>query len=500
VSELPGSEVSGTVVTDVVVIGAGPAGLAAAVTAADAGARVVLLDAEVRPGGQYWRTGPGGPGTHHPDAGTWADLAVRLAAHEASGALDRRSRHRVWRLDALPGAPAAGRPGAAVVVHGVDVAPDGTETPVTLTARAVVVATGAHDRVLPFPGWDLPGVLTPGAVQALLKEHGVVAGERVVVAGSGPFLLPVAAALVRAGVRVPALLEAATAPALATGWLSAIRALPVLADRAGEGARYLADLARHGVRPRTGHAVVAAHGTGRVEAVTVARLDRSGAEVPGSSRRVACDAVAVGWGFTARAELALAAGAVAVAGPDGGTAVAADPCGRTAVPGLLVAGELLGIGGAGLALLTGELAGAAAAALALSGAAPDGAPHLLGRRRELGVFARALHRAHPVPPGWTARLDGDTVVCRCEEVTVADLNEAVDDLGAADARTAKLLTRAGMGWCQGRVCGEAVAALVAARSGVPAPVPVPVPRPVAVPLTLGALAGTDPPTRPGGTR
>jgi len=168
---------------------------------------------------------------------------------------------------------------------------------------------------------------------------------------------------------------------------------------------------------------------------------------------------------------------------------------------VLVAGELLGVGGAQLAVVTGRLAGAAAAAHALGAAAPA-AGRLLALRRHLAAFADVLAGAHPVPRAWPGWLDGDTVVCRCEEVRLADLHEAVDVLGATDARTVKLLTRCGMGWCQGRICGEAVTGIVAARCGT-TPDPGWNSRPVAVPITLDALAAghSAPPPEPdpGGT-
>src|SRR5205085_676047 len=145
----------------------------------------------------------------------------------------------------------------------------GADQAVVVEAAAVVLAPGAHDRVLPFPGWDLPGVLTAGAAQALLKEHAVAAGGRMVVAGTGPFLLPVAVGLAEAGVRVLEVDEAGDARGWARGWRAAAGAPSKVAD----GARYAALLARHRVPVHLRHAIVAAHGRDRLEAVTVARLD-----------------------------------------------------------------------------------------------------------------------------------------------------------------------------------------------------------------------------------
>jgi NADPH-dependent 2,4-dienoyl-CoA reductase/sulfur reductase-like enzyme len=155
---------------DVAVVGAGPAGIAAANAAAADGATVVVVDAEQRSGGQYWRHGPQGVGRHHHDTGSWSDLVATLSRGVRAGLVELCAAHRVWRVDA----PDGDRP---AIVHAVRSTPDG-EAPVTVRARVLVLAAGAHDRVLPFPGWDLPGVLTAGGAQALLKEHGVPAGRR----------------------------------------------------------------------------------------------------------------------------------------------------------------------------------------------------------------------------------------------------------------------------------------------------------------------------------
>jgi thioredoxin reductase len=392
----------------------------------------------------------------------------------------------VWRVDP----PAAAAPGP-VRLQALTPDADGADAALVVEAAAVVLAPGAHDRVLPFPGWDLPGVLTAGAAQALLKEHGVAAGSRAVVAGTGPFLLPVAVALAEAGVRVLEVDEAGDGRGWARGWRAAAAAPGKIAD----GARYGALLARHRVPVHLRQAVVAAHGQDRLEAVTVARLDAGWDVVPGSERLVECDTAAVGWGFVTRLELALQAGCATAPAPDGTPAVVVDDAGRTSVRGVLAAGEITGVGGADLALLDGALAGTAAAAVAAGREPPPVHGAVAARRSRLAAFAAAMHAAHPVRDGWAGRLTGDTLVCRCEEVPVAAVHEAVDDLGATDARTVKLLTRAGMGWCQGRVCGEAVSRLVALRTGTTFDPYTAVlggaARPVAVPVPLGVLAHDD---------
>ncbi|HVN11193.1 MAG TPA: NAD(P)/FAD-dependent oxidoreductase [Kineosporiaceae bacterium] len=472
---------------DVAVVGAGPGGTAAAVTATRGGAGVVLVDGEARPGGQYWRHGSADvaeTGVVAEHRAQWRAVSRRLDQALASGRLTYLARTRVWRLDP-PGES------APADLHAVRSGRDG-DIPVRIRAAAVVLATGAHDRVLPFPGWDLPGVLTAGAAQALLKEHGVVAGSRVVVGGTGPFLLPVAAALADAGAHVLEVAEAGTGRGWARGWRAAAGAPGKIAD----GVRYAALLARHRVPVHCRHAVVAASGDGRLDAVTVARVDGDWRAMPGTERRVECDAVAVSWGFAARLELALQAGCDTGPGPDGAPAVRVDAVGRTSAPSVLAAGEIAGVGGADLAVLEGAVAGTAAAAVA-AGREPV-APHpgIQARRERLAGFAAAMHAAHPIRPGWTGWLTPDTVVCRCEEVSVAAVREAVEQLGADDPRTVKLLTRAGMGWCQGRMCGEAVAGLVADATGTDVDpfggALAAASRPVAAPVPLGAVAAEEP--------
>ncbi|MGA6169262.1 FAD-dependent oxidoreductase [Streptomyces sp. NPDC012600] len=483
---------------DLVVVGAGPAGMAAAATALDGGLRVVLVDAGAAPGGQFWRHPPDHARQAIPTAGlhhglrTYRSLRATLSAHERTGRLTLLLDHHVWTT---------AREEDGFAVHAVDRSRAPEERAVVLRAPALLVATGAYDRQLPFPGWDLPGVLTAGGLQALLKGGGAVAGRRVVLGGTGPFLLPVAAALAARGAEVLAVCEAAAPSA----WLR--HPVPLLRNPAKwvEATRYAGTLARHRVPLRTRTAIIAAEGAaqgaaeegegeaekgvgrgaGRVAVVRTASLGADGSPLPGTERRIEADTVGVGWGFVPQLDLLLTLGCGLADAGDGTMAAAVDDGQRTRVPGLYTAGETCGVGGAALAVAEGRVA----AVSVLTDLRPSGRPNprrLAAERRAVAghrAFARAMARAHPLPPAWSAWLTDDTPVCRCEEVTAGAVRSARADGPALDHRQVKQLTRAGMGWCQGRMCGPAVHCLVTRDQPY-----APAERLIATPVTLGALA------------
>ncbi len=472
-------------VYDVAVVGAGPAGLAAAVAAAEGGVRVALVDAGPRAGGQYWRHRDGDDGARHHGWAAFAGLRTSLDAGIAAGSIAHLAGHTVWHVE-------RGVDGDPFTIHalvGVD-GRDGRE----VRARTLILATGAYDRQVPFPGWTLPGVFTAGAAQAMLKGQGVVVGTRIAVGGTGPFLLPVAAGLAEAGAEVVGVFEAGRPTAFARHPLTVLRA----AGKLREGAGYLRTLRRHGVPYRLRTAIIEALGDDAVTGVRVASLDAAWNVVPGSERTIACDTVAVGYGFTPQTEIPVQLGCEMRMDRDGSLVVRVDEDGRSSTPSVFVAGEATGVGGADLALAEGELAGIHAAAAARGRAvAPGRLRAATGRRAHGRAFAAALAEAYAVRPGWRAWLRDDTVVCRCEEVTVATVHGAVDDLRAADPRTAKLFARAGMGLCQGRVCGYATAALVAARCGrevTTEDLAGTSARPIAQPVPLSVLAAPRPAT------
>ncbi|MGW6395943.1 FAD-dependent oxidoreductase [Streptomyces sp. NPDC055103] len=471
---------------DLAVVGAGSAGLAGAVIASELGLSVALLDSSTQSGGQFYRhpapaLGAVRPEALHHDWSPFSDLRRRLGA----STVDHLTGHHVWSAVREPGDA-----DESWTLHAVTGADGTEERPVRIRARALLLATGAYERQLPFPGWTLPGVVGAGGAQAMLKSGLVLPGRRVVVAGSGPLLLAVASSLAAAGARVPAVVEAA-------GYLRYARnprALVTNPAKAAEALVHGAALLRHRVRVLPRSAVTEVHGTDRVEAVAVSRLDGDWAPVPGTGRRIACDALAVGHGLVPQIELATAVGCATRALPDGTLGLALDDLQESSVAGLWAAGETGGVGGAELARTEGELAGRAIAARLRGRRAEAGAGRVgeLRRRRDrMRAFADVMSAAHAPGPGWPAWLEDETDVCRCEEVTAGRVREAVTDLGARDARTVKLLTRAGMGWCQGRMCGTAVACLAARGGTVEPPAER---RPFAVPVPLATLAALDEPS------
>jgi NADPH-dependent 2,4-dienoyl-CoA reductase/sulfur reductase-like enzyme len=460
---------------DVLVVGGGPAGLAAARAARQAGATVVLVDSAGDVGGQYWRHLP----QERPAAreqvlqhGWERFTALREALREDPGC-EVLVNAQVWLVE--------GRDDGPPRVHVLEGPADGMDRRRrALSPKALVLATGAAERTLPFPGWDLPGVYTAGAAQALAKSERIAVGRNVIVAGAGPFLLPVATSLIRTGARVTGVLEASRWSRIARGWTTRPRELLSARGKGSELAGYVGDLARHRVPYRTGTAVVAAHGTDHVEAVTVARLDRNWSPIRGTERREAVDAVCVSHGFVPRAELAIAAGCQTH--PDGSVIV--DRNGQTSVRGVFAAGELTGIGGSDLALAEGSVAGTAAA-----GRTPG--PDQRSRREIHRRFAVRLAEAHGIRPGWDKWLTDDTVVCRCEDVTAGELKATAAATEARGLRSLKLSTRAGLGPCQGRVCGHTVEELLHRSTGGLLDPGRTSARPVAALIRLRELAASD---------
>ncbi|MCC7047419.1 MAG: FAD-dependent oxidoreductase [Alphaproteobacteria bacterium] len=451
---------SGALVRSVVIVGAGPAGMAAAIAAVERNCRVTVLDEGARPGGQIYRQ---------------AD--DRLAATEFADVGEIERKHRL--LDRFEAARRAidYRPGVAVYAvfpnREIHFSFDGR----TMVQRpdAIVLATGVRERAIPFPGWTTPGVMYAGGAQAILKAQQVLPGKRAVVAGCGPLPIVVAAQMLRAGGDIAALATLRSPLAMLNHPVGLWHGRQIL----GEGLRYARTIARAGVRRLTGYVPVRALGKDHLEAVVLAHADRDGAAVPGTEREIACDVLAVNYGFVSNVELAAMAGVRTVPAVGGGWTPQCDAAGRTNVDGIYVAGDCAGLRGALVAEAEGTIVGAAAADEGGDAAAT-------ARRRSALAFQSAVRATLHVPDRLWSLAQDDTIVCRCESVTLGELRGALHE-GHHSLNAVKRNTRAGMGWCGGRTCLHAVAALAKLHAGI-GPVEMMTPRPVVRPVTFAALA------------
>lgn len=394
---------------DLLIIGAGPAGMSAAVAAASSGARIVLLDDNPLPGGQIWRDGPQ---AHLPKQAR--QLRERLAA---SGNIHR---HPGTRVIACPG------PRQLLV--------ENADRGWLIDYDKLILCTGARELLLPFPGWTLPGVTGAGGLQALIKGGLPVRGERLVIAGSGPLLLASAATAKHNGAQVLRIAEQATSAAVA-GFAVQLPRWP---------GKLVQSLTLFDRQYRTGTHVVAALGKEKLEGV---RLRQQGKII-----ELACDRLACGFGLIPNTQLGQALGCELA-----GTALAVDAWQATTLADHYAAGECTGFGGSERALVEGAIAGHAAVGNSAA------AEQLWPRRTRWQGFARALNSAFRLDPQLKALAHADTLVCRCEDVPYAAI------AGHTDWRSAKLASRCGMGACQGRVCGGALQYLFDWQPSAPRP-------------------------------
>lgn len=410
---------------DVLIIGSGPAGMAAALAASAGGASVVMIDDNPVPGGQIWRDGPG---VRLPAAATQLRSAVtgcaniqivsgtRVIAAPAPRALLLENAKRGWRI----------------------------------VWKKLILCTGARELLLPFPGWTLPGVTGAGALQALIKSGMPVAGERIVIAGSGPLLLAAAATASKAGAQVVRVAEQASLGSVLGFGLQLLRWPGKLVQSFGLfNAAY-----------RTSSHVMAVQGQGRVTSVRVQRAN-------GALEALVCDRVACGFGLVPNTELGqlLGCGVIAV---DGMAALAVNASQATSVSGIYAAGECTGVGGSDRARIQGAIAGHSA--IGHTEAADALRPALV----RWNGFAAELQRRFALADGLKKLAAPETLVCRCEDVAYGALTPCS---GWVDA---KLHTRCGMGVCQGRVCGAATRFIFGWTP--------PVPRPPLSPVRLSTLA------------
>jgi NADPH-dependent 2,4-dienoyl-CoA reductase/sulfur reductase-like enzyme len=466
---------------NIVIVGAGPAGVRAAQTLVEAGQRPIVIDENARWGGQIYRQPPEGAGFQREPRALYGFEARKAQALHAAMArllpqVDYRPHTLAWACETLAGsehalhasASAGGRDGTddGIVGH-LATLRDTREQ--TLPFTHLLIASGATDRVLPVPGWTLPGVYTLGAAQTALKSQGCAIGRRVVLAGTGPLLYLVAYQYAKAGAHVLAVLDTSSLGAQ-------IVALPKLAAQPGvlaKGLYYVGWLRAHGVRIERGVALEEIRGQGHVAAIAWRSVLAPGGE-RSAIQTIDCDAVGLSFGLRPETQLADVAGCrFRYDALNRCWLPERDRAGRTSIRGVYVAGDGAGIAGADAAERSGRLAAfallddlACASSTQPAHTRVDSATSLHRAQRRVATFRAGIETAFPPPFDRAGTWPDAMTVCRCEEIDAGAIRRCVQSGAAREINRVKALTRVGMGRCQGRMCGEAALAIVAAETGL----------------------------------
>jgi NADPH-dependent 2,4-dienoyl-CoA reductase/sulfur reductase-like enzyme len=457
---------------DVLIIGNGFAGIVAANRLADAGVDVALLDENIHIGGQLLRQLPDQLGCTANHADHVKKAGQRFIAGVKAKKITVMNRTRVLGI----------YPGREVLVE------ENEKKVHTLKARHVILATGAREKFLPFPGWTLPGVISGGAVQVLIKGSGVLPAREILVGGSGLFLFSVAYECLQAGARVRGVIER-------TGIFDKFplaAQLPFQLPKLAEGSRFLSKMLFSGVPLRFRSRVIEARGKGSLQQVVTAKVDDSGKIMPGREKNYDIPLLAVSHGFAANVELAQMAGCdIEFLDERGGWVAATGEHLETSVPEIYAAGEITGIAGALKSINEGEIAALAILnKMGKTGAAAfgPGMKKLLAARRRHLRFGKYFNLLYRIPLKDYLDIPDQTLVCRCEDVTMGELRKAVAN-GYDTPATLKIALRTAMGDCQGRTCGPIVYDILAALTGRSQVEMTPlVVRPPVKPVTIDSLA------------
>lgn len=456
------------------VVGGGPAGMSTALAASRAGVRVVLVDERPTLGGQiYKQPGPGF---------TVTDLTK----------MDRQFRFGRSLIDAVLAAE------ITVLLRTSVLSVEGTrvfyltegDRARSVSVAKLVLAPGAHDRPVAFPGWTLPGVITAGGLQTMAKTQRVVPGNRILFAGSGPVALAFPAQLTGYGAGIIAALEAGPAPR-PMDLIKLAGAAPGNFSLLRDALQYRTKMLKARIPVRYGRMVIRAEGAGRVERVIHAAVDRQWRVIPGTEKTEFVDTLCVGYGFIPSIELLRLVGCEFDFDDDlGGQTVRRDEWMRTSVPDVYSAGDGTGVEGSFVAIDEGELAGVAVAMDLGMVTATTAATIARGPRRRLArrrALTLATHRLYAVGPGVYELPDPETIICRCEVVRLEAISRSVETTD--DINVVKAETRAGMGLCQGKNCQRHIAAMISRRHRKPlAEVSLASPRPPVRPVPIRALA------------
>lgn len=458
----------------VVVIGAGPAGMAAAIELTKNGVPCTVIDEDPRPGGQVYRQTP---------TKFQTQKKLDLNPEQKRG----ENLYKEWievehKINHLSAASVVGIWNEKEIVYTSE------RSTGVIEAEQIIIATGAYERPVPFPGWTLPGVMTVGGVKSIIKTMFVKPGEQAIIAGTGPLMISAANRLHEIGVNVIAVLEAGNPPWSSDAFSKEWGGIDFAQDIAND----LEELKGNNIPLLFNHTIFKANGKSEVTSVTYGEVNsKDWKPLKDTQKTINADLVALGFGYISNTELAILAGCRYDFNPGMGWYVVRNKLMETTVPGIFSVGDSAGIGGAIIAEQEGRIAGIKAAqnsgALSVDDASNQFEKYL-SRLTSFENFRTAINEATAIREGLLHLPEEKTIVCRCEEVTLSDVKTAIKE-GAGDLQSVKLRTRLGMGACQGRNCAPSIGMyLCKILTKTQRQVGQIHSRPPVKPITLGALA------------
>jgi len=461
--------------SEFVIIGGGPGGVAAAIEAANAGVNVTLLDENERLGGQCFRQFEKGFKVTDPDALGPDYKEGQELLHQFSLVKDKiryLNNALVWGI---------------FKDHTIALARNGASS--SLSFKRLLVATGAYDRPVPFPGWTLPGVLTAGGAQKLIKSEHVLPGENILLAGTGPLQLVLAWQILEAGGKIEAILEAGN---FFENWLRGLIGIWGNWDFLKEGLRYVRSIQKAGVPLLRNHIILEARGERQVEQAVIAKVDKNWRPKRNTARTVDVDTICLGYGLVSSTELMMLAECeLSYDLGLGGYIPLRKANMETTVPGIYAVGDGAGVAGKKAAIEEGRIAGisiASSMGYISSANAGERIKRYQKRLNKINRFRKLLDSISLPRAGLYELAKDDTVICRCEEITFKQLKEALAD-DTIQIKDFKRMTRMGMGSCEGRMCGPSTIEMMRHRLNAPAEdVGYLRPRPSIKPVALGVLA------------
>ncbi|MEN8243415.1 MAG: NAD(P)/FAD-dependent oxidoreductase [Thermodesulfobacteriota bacterium] len=464
---------------ELVIIGGGAGGLAAAIEAAKLGVETTVIDENVKPGGQIYRQLEEGFQIHSLRAlGRDYTRGSRLLNEfdVIRSKIKYLNNTVVWGL--FP-------ENELVYQH--------SGRSESLRYRKLIIASGAYDRPVAFPGWTLPGVLTAGGAQRLVKTQRVLPGEMILLAGTGPLQLVLANQIINAGGNIVAVLEAGT---IIDSWFKLLRSLWGQWDLLMDGLSYIFNIRKAKVPLLLNHIILEAHGEEEVKEAVVARVDKDWRPIPGTERTLDVDTICIGYGLVPSAEITQLGKCEHQYSPRlGGWVPKRQENLETSVPGIYAIGDGSGVEGSKAAIAEGRIAGIDAAHTLGYLSASDSRKRKEPFEKQLKKYRRfrkVMDKISEPRPGLFELAKEDTIICRCEEITLGDVDEAIAR-GGREINEIKRMTRAGMGRCQGRMCGPFLVERIRRTVGlqeIPGPGHLN-PRPPLKPIKLGSMTTVD---------